>query len=465
MVPQLTGPQWEALLRRYDVTGPRYTSYPTADRFSDTFTAQDYRGALLRLADAPQPERRPLSLYVHLPFCQSLCYFCACNKIVTRHHDVVDDYLQRLREEMALHAATLGGRWPVRQLHLGGGSPSFLHDAQLGTLMEMLREHFDVQPGCECAIELDPRAVDAARLRVLRELGFDRISFGVQDFAPAVQQAVHRTTDPAQVDTLMQAARDLDFASVNIDLIYGLPLQTTESFAHTLEHLVRLRPDRVAVYAYAHLPQRFPSQRRIDESALPDATTKVSLLALSMSLLTGAGYQYIGMDHFALPGDALAVAQREGRLQRNFQGYSTHPDCDLIGLGVSAISKVGITYSQNAKTIEEYAGRVTNGEFAVVRGVALTRDDLVRRAIIMAWMCQGRVDFAEIEAAHLVDFRRDFAREIDLLRTASEEGLVRIDDDALIATDTGSFFLRAIAMVFDRHLAAQGTVGRFSRIL
>ena len=452
------------LLTRYDLAGPRYTSYPTADRFVEAFTAADSSQALAqRRSGAAGPQ--PLSLYVHIPFCESLCYYCACNKIVTRHKERAGVYLRYLAREVDLHAAQLGAGQAVTQLHLGGGTPTFLSDAELGELMAMLRRSFTLVPGGECAIEIDPRTVDAGRLAVLAALGFNRLSFGVQDFDAEVQKAVNRIQPFAQVSTLMAQAREIGFDSINVDLIYGLPRQTPASFARTLAQVQQLRPDRIALYAYAHLPERFKPQRRIVASELPDGAARVALLSQSLAALLSAGYVYIGMDHFALPNDALAVARRQGRLHRNFQGYSTQPDCDLIGLGVSAIGRIGATYSQNAKTMEEYCDPIDQGRLPVVRGLALTRDDLARRAVIMALMCQGQVVFESIEQAWLLDFRSYFAREFEQLRELAGQGLIVVDDAGIQVTAQGWFFVRAVAMVFDRYLQADRTRAKFSRIL
>ncbi|NUO74035.1 MAG: oxygen-independent coproporphyrinogen III oxidase [Frateuria sp.] len=449
------------LLRRFDVAGPRYTSYPTADRFVEAFGPAQLAGALA--------ERRslalPLSLYVHVPFCESLCYYCACNKIITRKHERGTAYLRSLAQEIALVVAHLGAGKPVSQLHLGGGSPTFLSDAELGELMAMLRDAFDIVPGAECSIEIDPRTVDAKRLAALDLLGFNRISFGVQDFDPDVQQAVHRVQPASQVFALVEEARAIGFESVNVDLIYGLPKQTAESFARTLQQVARLRPDRIALYGYAHLPERFKPQRRILGIDLPTGGAKLAMLAQALQAFQAAGYQYIGMDHFALPGDALAVAQRQGRLHRNFQGYSTQPDCDLVGLGVSAISRIGATYSQNAKTLDEYQDALDQARLPVVRGLALTRDDLARRAVIMALMCQGQLLFEAIGQAWLLDAREYFATELAALREHEELGLVRIDDEGIQVTGAGWYVVRAIAMVFDRHLQSDRQRASFSRIL
>jgi oxygen-independent coproporphyrinogen III oxidase len=453
------------LLGKFDVAGPRYTSYPTADRFVEAFGAEDYARALAQRREGPAALSLPLSLYVHIPFCESVCYYCACNKIVTRQHGRAASYLGYLARELELHTAVLGTGQPVSQLHLGGGTPTFLSDDELRQLKAMLRRSFALAPGAECSIEIDPRTIDAGRLQVLAELGFNRISFGVQDFDPDVQKAVHRVQPYEQVAALIEDARRIGFDSINVDLIYGLPRQTPESFARTLAQVAHLRPDRIALYGYAHLPERFKPQRRIVSAELPAAAAKVSMLSQALAAFLSAGYVYIGMDHFALPGDALAVAKRQGRLHRNFQGYSTQPDCDLIGLGVSAIGKVGATYSQNAKTLEEYCDHLDQGRLPVNRGLALSRDDLARRAVIMALMCQGQVVFEAIELAWLLDFRSYFAAEMEQMRELQKQGLVAIDDAGIQVTAQGWFFVRAVAMQFDRYLQADRNRARFSRII
>jgi oxygen-independent coproporphyrinogen III oxidase len=453
------------LLRRFDIPGPRYTSYPTADRFVEAFSATDYAQALAQRRTGPAALAMPLSLYVHIPFCDSLCYYCGCNKIITKHHSRSADYLRYLSREVDLHTAELGLGQAVTQLHLGGGTPTFLSDAELKELMGMLRRSFALAPGGEYSIEIDPRTVDEKRLTTLAELGFNRLSFGVQDFDPDVQKAVHRIQPAEQVFKLMEQARAIGFDSINMDLIYGLPKQTPESFARTLAQVNEVRPDRIALYAYAHLPERFKPQRRIISTELPGGPAKIAMLSQSLTSFLDAGYVYVGMDHFALPNDSLAVAKRQGRLHRNFQGYSTQPDCDLIGLGVSAIGRVGATYSQNAKTLEEYCDLLDHGSLPVTRGLALSRDDLARRAVIMAIMCQGQVLFESIELAWLLDFREYFAPEMEALKDLAGKGLVVVDDCGIQVTAMGWYFVRGVAMVFDRYLQADRNRAKFSRII
>jgi oxygen-independent coproporphyrinogen-3 oxidase len=451
------------LLRTFDVPGPRYTSYPTADRFVEAFTERDYIQALLQRRMGSMA--LPLSLYVHIPFCDSLCYYCACNKVITKHHSKGAEYLRYLARELDLQVEHFGQGHTVSQMHFGGGTPTFLSDEELEDLVTMIRRHFTLVPGGEYSIEVDPRTVTNERLAHLHRLGFNRLSFGVQDFDPTVQKAVHRVQPADQVFALVQEARRIGFESVNVDLIYGLPQQTPESFKHTLEKVCQLRPDRIALYAYAHLPERFKPQRRILAAELPSPADKLSMLSISLDMFSDAGYDYVGMDHFALPDDALAVAKRQGRLHRNFQGYSTQPDCDLIALGVSAIGRIGATYSQNAKTLEEYYDALDQGRLPIVRGMALTRDDILRRSVIMAIMCQGALNFESTGQAHLIDCKTYFAREIERLSDFVDMGLVVINDEGIEVTSQGWYFVRAIAMVFDKNLQVDKDRARFSKII
>lgn len=458
-MPQLT----PEVLERFDVSGPRYTSYPTADRFVEAFGEDEYMQAI--------EQRRmgglalPLSVYVHIPFCESLCFYCACNKIVTKHHERAAEYLEYLSREVDLYVNKMGCGQTITQLHLGGGTPTFFSDDELDALIAMLRRNFKLAPSGEYSIEVDPRTVDEARLKRLADMGFNRLSFGVQDFDAEVQKAVHRIQPAEQVFDLVAVARRLGFESINVDLIYGLPKQTEASFQRTLAQVASLRPDRIALYAYAHLPERFKPQRRIHNMELPSGHAKVSMLSNAIAAFMSNGYVYVGMDHFALPEDALAVAKRQGRLHRNFQGYSTQPDCDQISLGVSAIGRVGATYSQNAKTLEDYYDHIDQGRLPIVRGLSLTRDDLVRRAVIMALMCQGRVQFESIELAYLIDFKRYFETELEQLKKLVADGLVEVDMYGIQVTATGWYFVRAVAMVFDRYLQADKNRARFSKII
>lgn len=471
------------LLSRFDIPGPRYTSYPTADRFVEAFTASDYALALHQLQTTALLRRRPVSLYVHVPFCAQLCYYCGCNKVITRHAERGDEYLRYLGLEAARIAAQINQpplgsaeractteapapiKPQVSQLHLGGGSPTFLDDAQLSQLMDMLQTHFVLQADAECSIEVDPRTVTPKRLEHLRNIGFNRLSLGVQDFDADVQKAVHREQSTQQVFELVQAARALGFASINVDLIYGLPKQTRHSFAQTLALMAALRPDRIALYGYAHLPERFKPQRRILSVDLPPASEKVQMLAQAQTAFAEAGYVDIGMDHFALPNDSLSLAKKQGRLHRNFQGYSTQSDTDLIGLGVSSISKVGATYCQNDRSLEAYYDRLNQGELPIMHGLALSRDDLARRATIMALMCQGSVMYESIEVANLLNFKEYFAPELKRLEEFEAFGLVTFGPHSLEVTERGWTYIRAIAMVFDKYLHTDRSRARFSKIL
>jgi oxygen-independent coproporphyrinogen-3 oxidase len=453
------------LLQRFDVPGPRYTSYPTADRFVDAYGEAQYVQALDQRRLGARAHAVPLSLYVHMPFCASLCYYCACNKVITGNYGKAVSYLHHLKQEIQLLLPHLGHGQSVSQLHFGGGTPTYFKDPELIDLMTTLKSAFQLQPGGEFSIEVDPRTVDAKRLQTLFDVGFNRLSLGVQDFDPQVQVAVHREQSAEQVKALMHEARWLGFESINLDLIYGLPMQTEQSWARTLATVVDLKPDRVALYGYAHLPARFKPQRHIDASTLPNATQKTAMLAMALAAMQAAGYVYIGMDHFALPQDALSIAKRQGRLHRNFQGYSTQPDCDLVSLGVSSIGSIGANYVQNAKQLDEYEDLLNQGRLPVVRGIALSRDDLTRRSIIMALMCQGQVDFESIESAHLLNFKDSFAQELRQLQPMTEQGLVRLTDQAIEVTALGWYFVRAIAMVFDRYVQSDQQRSHFSKIL
>lgn len=453
----------EDLLKAYDVPGPRYTSYPTADRFVEAFGPDQFRAVLAQRRE--QRSASPLSVYIHVPFCESVCYYCACNKVVTKHHSKAAEYLHYLSKELDLVAQDLGSGQRISQLHLGGGTPTFLSTAEMDDLMSMVRRHFELVPGGEYSIEIDPRTVSRDRLKHLMSIGFNRLSFGVQDFDPVVQQAVHRVQPYAQVAELMAWSREIGFDSINLDLIYGLPMQTPESFARTLEQVNSLRPDRIALYGYAHLPNRFKPQRRIIEAELPTGANKLHMLSMALDTMLAQGYVYIGMDHFALPNDALAVAKRQGRLHRNFQGYSTQPDCDLVALGVSAIGRVGATYSQNAKTLEEYYDALDQGRLPIIKGITLSRDDLIRRSVIMAIMCQGKIDFESFRLGQLADFESMFTNELQRLTPLVEAGLVEIDRAGLTVTETGWYLVRAIAMSFDAYLQTDLDRARFSKII
>jgi oxygen-independent coproporphyrinogen-3 oxidase len=451
------------LLSKFDAPGPRYTSYPTADRFASSFDADS---TLRVFSDIRQnSQQAPLSLYIHIPFCESVCYYCACNKVITKHHGRSADYLDALETELGLVVESLGTGRPVSQLHFGGGSPTFLSDDELTRVMASLGGAFRLTPDSEVSIEVDPRTVTPARLAHLRGLGFNRLSFGVQDFDPDVQKAVHREQSFDLVQALMRSARELGYGSINADLIYGLPKQTPQSFARTVGQMGDLRPDRIALYAYAHLPERFKPQRRILQADLPTPAQRVAMLGDAIGGFLSRDYCYIGMDHFALPTDSLAEARREGRLHRNFQGYSTQPDCDLVALGVSAIGHVGAAYYQNAKTLPEYYDSLAQRRLPVVRGHASSKDDLVRRDVIMALMCQGRVDFETVESTHGISVPDYFGPELVRLRALAQAGLIELQERTVQVTASGWFFVRAVAMVFDRYLRTGQELQRFSRVI
>ena len=450
-------------IERYDVSGPRYTSYPTADRFVEAFDAVAYSKAMEQRSISSWTQ--PLSVYVHIPFCASLCFYCACNKIVTKRYEQSAIYLDYLQRELNLHVRQLQQPQTVNQLHLGGGTPTFFSDEELSHLMKMLKQVFSFNAEGEYSVEIDPRTVDKARLQHLRNLGFNRLSFGVQDFDADVQEAVHRIQTYKQVATLMREAREMDFQSINADLIYGLPKQTPVTFRQTISQIITLRPDRIALYGYAHLPSRFKPQRRILQEDLPNAVDKIQMLSEAIQQLMQAGYVYIGMDHFALPDDALAIAKQQGRLHRNFQGYSTMADQDILALGVSAIGKMGASYSQNAKTLEEYYDFLDQGQLPIVRGLALSRDDLIRRAVIMAIMCHGELSFESIDLSYMINFREYFKSELQQIVEKEKQGLVVLEQDGVKVTEMGWFFVRAIAMVFDRYLQHDANRARFSKIL
>lgn len=451
------------LLEKFDVPGPRYTSYPTADRFVEAFGSNEYEQALQQRNVGGIA--MPLSLYVHIPFCESLCFYCACNKIVTKRHERAAEYLRYLEKEIDLHVAKLGSGQPISQLHFGGGSPTFFSDDELASLMALLRHNFQFSAHGEYSIEIDPRTVNEHRLEHLKQIGFNRLSFGVQDFDTDVQKAVHRIQPAEQVFDLVATARTLGFKSINVDLIYGLPKQTTESFTRTLEQIITLKPDRIALYAYAHLPARFKPQRRIQAEELPPAHAKLMMLSNAISTFLRGNYVYVGMDHFALPSDELAIAKRQGRLHRNFQGYSTQPDCDILALGVSSIGRIGASYSQNVKTLDEYYDSLNRGQLPIARGLALSHDDLIRRAVIMGIMCQGRLQYEAIELAYLIQFKNYFAKEIEQLTPLLKAGLIEIDEAGFTVTNMGWYFVRAVAMVFDRYLQYDLNRARFSKII
>lgn len=451
------------LIRRMDRNGPRYTSYPTADRFVEAFGPEVYQSWVARRNIGGI--RRALSIYVHLPFCSTICFYCACNKVVTRDRSKGVKYLEYLFREIDLQGPLFKDDRVVEQMHWGGGTPTFFRMDQLESLWEHLRRHFRMEPDGEYSIEIDPRSVDAADMHALRAMGFNRVSLGVQDFDPDVQRAVNRIQNEAQTLEVMAAARAASFASINVDLIYGLPKQSLLSFNRTLERVITADPDRIAIYNYAHLPTRFKPQRRIVDAELPVPDIKLKLLGLAAQRLGEAGYVYIGMDHFAKPTDALTLAQRNGHLHRNFQGYSTHAECDLLGLGVSAIGAIGPTYSQNYRDLDSYYDSLDRGVLPVARGMELSADDLLRRAVIQALSCQFKLSKNSIAIAYLIDFERYFAEELDELRSLALDGLVELDEEWITVTPRGRMLIRNICMVFDKYLQRERETMRYSRVI
>ncbi len=452
------------LLQRYDRSGPRYTSYPTALEFDGAFDASRYRHHTDSVAG--EPTRRPLSLYFHLPFCASVCYYCACNKIITANRSRSVPYLEHLEREIALQAECFSDQRPVRQLHWGGGTPTYLDHAQMDRLMAAIRRHFTLEPDeqGEYSIEVDPRETRDDTMPVLRELGFNRLSLGVQDFDPKVQRAVNRIQSETLTLGVMADARAVGFRSINVDLIYGLPQQTPTTFARTVERIIAADPDRISIFNYAHLPERFKVQRQIDASALPSAGEKLAILEQSIAQLTAAGYCYIGMDHFAKPDDELARAQRDGQLHRNFQGYATHGDCHLIGMGVTAIGAVGDCYYQNAREPDAYYAQLDKGRLPIERGIELDADDRLRRYVIGELICHFEVSVAAVEARYGIDFASYFSSELRRLAPMCDDGLVTVAPEHLAVTARGRLLIRNVCMVFDRYLA-QTAPARFSRVI
>lgn len=451
------------LLRKYGGNGPRYTSYPTADRFVEAFDEGAYRDWLARRDIGGFA--RPLGLYVHIPFCDTLCFYCACNKIAAKDRARGTRYVDTLIQEAALVGAAMGGSRKVNRMHWGGGTPTFLREDDCERLVHRLHEIFQFDPHGEYAIEIDPRKADAHRIAHLASLGFNRLSIGVQDFDPTVQKAVNRVQSLAQTREVIDAGRMNGFRSINLDLIYGLPRQTVEGFSATLERVIECDPDRVALYSYAHLPSVFKPQVRIVSSELPSPELKLALMTMAIRRLGEAGYVYIGMDHFAKPNDELAIAQRQGRLVRDFQGYSVGAEGDLVGLGVSSIGRVGPTYVQNLKALPEYTAAVEAGHLPVLRGYELDADDVLRRAVIQALACQFAVSKESIAIAHLIDFDEYFAEELGDLRRMVDDGLVEMDDEWITVTERGRLLVRAVCMVFDKPLRRAQQRAQYSRVM
>ena len=450
------------LIRRYDAAGPRYTSYPTAVEFDEKFNPDSYRKQI----ELSNQRGGPLSLYFHLPFCDTVCFYCACNKIITKNRKHAEPYLANLHKEIAMQAVLFDSNRIVEQLHWGGGTPTFISHDQMRTLMDVTRQHFNLADDShgEFSIEIDPREADAKTIEVLREIGFNRISLGVQDFNPQVQKAVNRIQSEEETVAVIDAARANGFRSVSLDLIYGLPLQTADTFSETLDNIIDIDPDRISVFNYAHLPERFKVQRQMKDEDMPLPAVKLEILQRSIEQLTAAGYVYIGMDHFAKPDDELAIAQRENNLYRNFQGYSTHSECDLIGFGITSIGSVGDSYSQNKRTLEEYATSINNNELPVFRGITLDEDDKIRRKVITKLICHFSLDILAIEKELNINFAEYFADVYPKLDQFSADNLLKYDASSIEVLPAGHLLIRTICMAFDRYIQ-QKTTQRFSKVI
>ncbi len=449
------------LIRKYDKAGPRYTSYPTAPQFTDSYTADTLKQCIERSNREIIPT--PLSLYIHIPFCDTICYYCACNKIITKDHSASDEYLDLLEAEMSMLSPLFDVDRELEQLHLGGGTPTFLNNEELMRLMGMVEENFNLSSDCEMSIEIDPRKISNETLKFLHDIGFNRISLGVQDFDEKVQLAVNRLQSFDLVKERLDTARRLNFQSINMDLIYGLPFQTVKTFERTLDKVIELLPDRLSIFNYAHLPERFKPQRRINEDDLPSSAEKLRIFKLTMDKLQQAGYVYIGMDHFALQKDSMVKAQQEGSLQRNFQGYSTHAYTDLIGLGVSAIGSIFDSYSQNSSSLDDYRQRIQAGQLPVVRGLVMTADDRLRKQVINQLICHFRLDITALEKEWHIDFANYFQTELDELETMAEDGLLSLNEHQIVVEPKGRLLIRNICMVFDTYL--KNNVVQFSKVI
>ncbi|KGQ37027.1 oxygen-independent coproporphyrinogen III oxidase [Gallibacterium genomosp. 1] len=446
------------LIRKYNQSGPRYTSYPTALEFNEVYNNDDF------IMAAERYPTRPLSLYIHIPFCHKLCYFCACNKVITRHQHKADIYLDYLEKEIRTRSSLFAQR-TVTQIHWGGGTPTYLTEEQSERLMSMLHRYFTINEKAEISIEMDPREIELAMLDHLRKIGFNRISMGVQDFNKEVQKAINREQDEQFIFDLMHHARELGFQSTNLDLIYGLPLQTLDSFMFTLQKVLELNPDRLSVFNYAHLPTRFAGQRKIKQEMLPSPETKLSILQNTIEFLTSSGYKFIGMDHFAKPDDELAIAQANGVLHRNFQGYTTQEECDLLGMGVSAISLLGDTYAQNQKELKSYYADIETRGIALNKGLVMTREDCLRRDVIKALICNFKLKFEVIEQQYQINFKQHFAEDLALLAPLVEDGLLSIDNESITVSSKGRLLIRNICMCFDTYSRQQAKRQQFSRII
>ncbi|RDH82531.1 MAG: oxygen-independent coproporphyrinogen III oxidase [endosymbiont of Galathealinum brachiosum] len=451
------------LIKKYDIAGPRYTSYPTAVQFTPEFTESDYR----QQAAKSNHSGRDLSLYFHLPFCDTICYYCACNKVITKDRSKANPYLDMLHKEIAMQGALFDSSRKVNQLHWGGGTPTFISHEQMAELMQVTRKHFNLHDddSGEYSIEIDPREVSRDSIKLLRDIGFNRMSLGVQDFDPAVQKAVNRIQSEEQTLTALSSAREFGFKSISTDLIYGLPLQTEKSFASTLHRIIDISPDRISLFNYAHMPTLFKPQRRINEDEMPSAEIKLAILKQSIEQLTSAGYVYIGMDHFAKPDDELSIAQQQGKLYRNFQGYATHADCDLVGMGITSIGTIDNSFAQNVKTLDEYQALIGAGKLAVFRGVKIDQDDLLRRAVIMQLICHFNLNFADIESRFSIDFDDYFSDEIKRLDVMCDDGLIEMNKQSIEVTGKGRLLIRNICMIFDRYLNKAQNSQRFSKAI
>ena len=452
-----------ALISKYDQSGPRYTSYPTAVQFHEGFDEEAYK----RVARATNEAGGPLSLYFHIPFCDTVCFYCACNKVATKDRSMAAGYLSRVYEEMRMQSELFDSSRVVTQLHWGGGTPTFISHDEMRELVAQTRKHFTLldDDSGEYSIEIDPREAQGDTVKLLRELGFNRMSLGVQDFDERVQKAVNRLQTKQETLSVLQAARDEGFRSMSIDLIYGLPFQSVESFSSTLDQILEVDPDRLSVFNYAHLPERFKPQRRINEEELPPPQEKLDILQMTIEKLSAAGYVYIGMDHFAKPQDELVKAQEDGTLYRNFQGYSTHADCDLIGLGATSIGMVGASYAQNMRSLDEYYERIDSGHLAVFKGVELTHDDQLRRDVITKLICHFSLNFTDIESQWGIDFSDYFAAELLRLREMQQDGLVQVGDGSIEVMPKGRLLIRNICMAFDAYINSKAAQGSFSKVI
>jgi len=456
--------KWDLdLIKRYDLSGPRYTSYPTALQFDPELSANSLVETGMQTTDT----EAPLSLYFHIPFCAHVCYYCACNKVITRNRKKAQPYLDTVYKEMAQVSQWYSNDRVVNQLHWGGGTPTFISDDQMVELMTKTREHFNLRDDDkgDYSIEIDPREANPDTIKVLRDIGFNRISLGVQDVHEEVQKAVNRVQPTEQTQAVLDTAREHGFKSINMDLIYGLPHQSEDSFRETLETVIAMNPDRLSVFNYAHMPDRFRSQKHIDASTLPSPETKLAILENTINTLLDAGYAYIGMDHFAKPDDELALAQRNGQLHRNFQGYTTHADCDLVAMGVSSISQIGRVYYQNEHDIASYTKAVEERNFAVKRGVVMNDDDVLRGEVIKQLICHFELDTAQIEKRFAINFSDYFAAEQEELAQFAQDGLISVTNGVIRVTPAGRLLIRRICMAFDAYIPKKQATNGFSRII